>query len=412
MKKQIKLVSFLVIILTVGFSCGKDDNNATVNSGLKLLWTYPLSNQNDIYKYVSIRDNILYDKGVLIGDADDGTQMLKLIDADTKETKWKWSGVVTPSFAIKRSYQYQNYLVHQIGKHSYGFNLENGKSTFSIDQKFSFGNWVRGIGKTFFISSYEDEDKVYIGNVETGEINFFLMPNYERKHPVVNINRLIYPVTPTVLNGDTLLVIPFIEPKPQYDMYVKLSTYNITQKKWQYENIDVVDSLTSTGYNTMPNGAQVYNGRIYISSGNDIACFDLLTGKKIWRNNDFLHAFAFAFAGINIYDDKVIANCEDGSLYAIDINTGYKLWTVKGVGGPEGFVRYYKGFLYLLGSGSGSFYVVDVNNGNVVLKEKAPNDGDGHFQWNIVIVPPKDSSSKGKVMLSTYKNLYMYETWN
>ena len=407
MKKQIKLVSFLVIILTVGFSCGKDDNNTT-NSGLKLLWTYPLSNQNDIYKYVSIRDNILYDKGVLIGDADNGTQMLKMIDTDTKETKWKWSEVVTPSFSIKRSYQYQNYLVYQVGKHSYGFNLENGKSTFSVNQKFTVEDWVSGIGNTFFISSYEDEAKIYMGDINTGTIQVFLSPNYKRQFPISAYQRSIYPITPTVYNNDTLLVIPFLEPADT-GVISQIGTYNLTKKQWLYTNV----IMRPNGfYNTTPNGAKVYNGKIYSTCSNHLVCFDLLTGKEIWRNTDILHAFPFAFGGIDIYDDKVIANCEDGSLYAIDINTGYKLWTVKGVGGPKGFVRYYKGFLYLLGSGSGSFYVVDVNNGNVVLKEKAPNDGDGHFQWNIVIVPPKDSSSKGKVMLSTYKNLYMYETWN
>ena len=237
MKKQIKLVSFLVIILTVGFSCGKDDNNTTTNTGLKLLWTLPIT-QNNLETYINLKDAVVYENNIFSGDEENNNRVLKSIDAGSKEVKWKWSDIIAPRFMIKKSYQFNNYLLQQVNANTYCIDLKTGKSKFNINRNEYFENWVCGIGNTFFISSYEDEAKIYIGDINTGKIQAFLTPNYKRKFPIGTYKRSIYPIAPTVYNSDTLLVIPFLEPADT-GVISQIGTYNLTKKQWLYTNANI-----------------------------------------------------------------------------------------------------------------------------------------------------------------------------
>jgi outer membrane protein assembly factor BamB len=412
MKKTYQFFSFLAILLITSFSCGKEDstkNDAGTDIGLKLLWSHPIS-QNNINSYVDIVDQAQYNNAIVFGDAENGQRKLKMIDIRSKEIKWTWDEFRTNRFHLRNTYQFDKYLLRQTDDQSYCIDLETGKSVFNIKREREFNDDVVGIGKTFFLTTNNEENEIYIGNVENGEIKPFLKPNYEREFPITvpAYKRHIYPISPIVYNGDTLLVIPFIEPfTDENGVTPKISTYNISKKKWLYENIKIKNGGF---YNTIPHGIKIYKGRIYATSGNTLGCFDLLTGEVIWRNEDVKHAFAYAFGGIHIYDDKVIANAEDGKLHAFNLDTGKEIWSLAGVGGADGYVQYHNGYLYLLGSGSGTFFIVNAQNGTVALKSKAPKDGDGYWQSRIVILPQKDG--KGKVMLATYKNLFLYETYN
>ena len=231
----------------------------------------------------------------------------------------------------------------------------------------------------------------------------YLTPDYEREFPAKNpLGRLMYKTTPTVYQGDTLLFLPYIEPNPPYDIFPKIGLYNITKGKWLYQNKRVVEP--ATGYNTMPNGAKIVEDKIYLTSGHDLICFELLAGKEIWRRNDFLHEFPFAFFGFEIYDNKIFASTEEGKTYAINLTTGQNIWTLNNVGEPNSSIRYHNGVLYY--RAGGKLMCVDAQTGQILTSLNSPDDSS--LQQRVVVVP-QSNGEKAKVIIMSYQNMYVYE---
>jgi outer membrane protein assembly factor BamB len=346
--KSIRVFLFISLIAAGFLSCG--DKEITVeNSALKLLSTTPLQGQTDIYKHIAINDDVLYNNGIVVGSVDVDKRVLKMIDLNDKSVRWTWKEDIELAFSIGRMYQYNKYLVVQLRKNTYCIDLETGKSKFVINQPVSLDNWISGIGNTFFTGTFDEsngfESDLYKGDITTEEIKKYLTPDYQKEFPAKNpLGRVMYKATLTVYQGDTLLFLPYVEPNPPYDMFPKMGLYNMTKGKWLYQNKRVVDP--ATGYNTMPNGAKIIGDRIYLASGHDMICFELLTGKEIWRRNDFLHEFPFAFFGFEIYGNKLVTHTQGGRSYAIDVNTGQNIWKLENIGDPNSFMHHHNGVLY------------------------------------------------------------------
>jgi outer membrane protein assembly factor BamB len=402
-------MKLMFIFITASFlACCNKNEPITPTSPLKLSWSIPIEGANDDYKRVDINDDVIYNNGVVISHYTNGKRSLRMIDLATQKERWIWTEDIHLAFNIDLQYQYEKYLVAEKHNKVYCIDLETGKSVFINTLDFPYcNNWTSGIGNTFFISNYEEkgESSMYKGDIRTGQIVKYLTPDYEREFSLtvaLAIPRLMYKATTTVYQGDTLLNVLYVEPNPPYDMFPKMGLYNMSQKKWLYQNKRVVDP--ATGYNTMPNGARIIGDRIYLASGHDIICFELLTGKEIWRRNDFLHLFAFAFHGFEIYDNKLIATSEEGKTYAIDTDTGKNIWVLENMGGTNSFIRYHNGVLYYLAGAR--LRCVDIKTGEILASLSTP---DGEYMQQRVVVVPQPNNEKAKVIIFSYKNMYVYE---
>lgn len=405
---RVKLMLFIYIsFIATGFLSCSDKEVVIESSPLKLLLTTPLQGQTDVYKHIGINDDIVYNNGIVTGSVEADKRVLKMIDLNDKSVRWTWQEDIELAFAVKRMYQFDKYLVVQLRKNTYCIDLETGKSKFVFNKNINFDLWVSGIGNTFFIGTndYSNglEADLYKGDILTGEVKKYLTPDYEREFPAKEpLDRTMYKITTTIYQGDTLLFIPYFEPNPPYDIFPKMGLYNMTKGKWLYQNKKVVDP--ATGYNTMPNGAKIVGDRIYLASGHDMICFELLTGKEIWRRNDFLHLFPFAFFGFEIYGNKLVAHTQGGKTYAIDTNTGKDIWTLEKVGDPNSFMRQNNGVLYYIAGGR--LLCVDIENGQILASLSSP---DHDILQERVVVVPQPNGAKAKVIIMSHQNMYVYE---
>jgi outer membrane protein assembly factor BamB len=397
---------FFCFIIVAGFLSCHNNETPIIDSNLKLFWSIPLKEQSDIYKFISIKDDVIYDNGIVTSSVENGKRSLIMVDLATKDIRWTWSDFTQQGFAIDRAYQTDKFLVLQIGHNGYAIDLSTGKTVFNINRDWGFYPGISGIENHFYIGTFDDkngyEADLYKGNIITGEIKKYLTPDYAKEFPAKNpLGRLMYKCSFTIYQGDSLLFLPYAEPNPPYDIFPKMGLYNMTKNKWLYQNKRIVDP--GSGYNTMQNGAKILNGRIYIATGHDIVCFDLLTGNEIWRRNDFLHEFPFAFFGYEIFGDKLFTNTEEGKLYAIDINTGQNIWTIKS-SGPNSFIRHHNGVLYFITGGA--ILAVNAETGGILATMYSPDDS----SWqNRVVVAPQPNGEKAKIAAFTHKNMYVYE---
>jgi outer membrane protein assembly factor BamB len=407
MKNLVLRINVISIFLTVGLltCCKKNEPMTTPISPLKLLWNMPIEGGTDDYKRIDIDDDVVYNNGVVISHFIDGKRSLRMIDLETKQTRWVWSEGTPLAFDIHRQYQYGKYLVVGRQNKVYCIDLEIGKSVFNNLKNVYFDNWSSGIGNTLFISSYTygQDSELYKGDIKTGEIVKFLTPKY-KKDTITNgtATRLIYKTSSIMYEGDSLLVVPFIESKKNGYTYPQLNTYNVSKGKWLYDNIDLV--LDTTFYKTMPNGVKIHNNNIYIACGYDLICYELLTGKEKWRRNDFLHYFAFAFHGFEVFDNKLVTSTEEGKTYCIDTQTGKNIWVIDKVGSPDSFIRYHNGILYYLAGAQ--LRCVDIQTGELLASISNPDDS--YIQERVVVVP-QPNGEKAKVIIFSYKNMYVYE---
>ncbi|MFZ4542719.1 MAG: PQQ-binding-like beta-propeller repeat protein [Saprospiraceae bacterium] len=404
--KMIKLLICLSII-SAGFSACRDKEMPVTSSVLRMLYSLPLTEQVDIYKFVSIDDDIIYNNGIVVGSFENGKRSLKMIDLNTKETRWVWNDNTELAFAIKHMYLYSNFLVVLLRKDVYCIDLNTGKTNYSFNKSFYFENWVSGIGSTFFCSTFDEstgyQADLFKGNTSTGDFDKYLTPNYEKEFPAKNpLGRVIYKITATAYENDTLLFLPYIEPNPPYYVFPKMGLFNMSKNKWLYQNIKVVDPAEN--YQTMPNGAKIIGDKVYLACGHNLVCYELLTGKEIWRRNDFLHEFPFAFFGYEIYGNKLIAHTQGGRTYAIDVNTGQNIWKLENIGDPNSFMHQHNGVLYYIAGGR--LLCVDIENGQILGSLSSP---DHDVLQERVVVVPQPNGEKAKVVIMSYKNMYVYE---
>lgn len=394
---------FIVLIAAAGIfaCCNKSEPTVPSNKSLNFLWSNPLIGGTDDYKFIRIYDDVIYDNGIVATYFENGKRSLKMLDLSTKETKWIWTDDIPLAFDIHRSYQYNNFLITTVQNKLYGIDLKTGKTIFNNTQLFNFSRWVNGIGNTFYVSSSEEgkDADIYQGDILTGNIHKYTTPKFKREKVEFVPTRLVYKVTPIINNGDTLLFVPFIEENKKRYTYPQLGVYSSVKKDWLY-NVDLV--IDTTFYKTMPNGVRIHNDKIYIACGNDLICYELLTGKEIWRRNDFLHAFAFAFRGFEIFEDKVITCSEEGNLYCINAETGQNSWVLDKISSGSSYVRYHNGVIYFLGKKG--LMAADIKNGEI-LASAIP----GGWMQDRLVIAPQSNGEKAKVIVFTYENMYVYE---
>ena len=168
-----------------------------------------------------------------------------------------------------------------------------------------------------------------------------------------------------------------------------LFLYNLSQDSLVYYK----DNATPDG--AMYNPLQLDQDKVYVLGGWGVHAFERESGDKIWT---YQHATpgdpnsSFAFGDFTLYQDKVLVKNRDEKLVCLDATDGLIIWETDNSGGilNPGRIRAYDNKLYYC-SGY-EVYVVNIQTGDILFKER----------------PPNYSGAQGTVAIDEVNNLLYY----
>jgi outer membrane protein assembly factor BamB len=353
-----------------------------------------------------------------------GEYYLQLKDLETGNNLWIWDDFNNKTVgSLHRSIgMYKGSMLLHDGSTTYLINTLKGTTIWKTrSPELSLNPYPTFLDDRYFLSgnSLESnkkqriEPQVFEGNVGTGELKEVVMPKFGDEYAYVNADSKYYRGSMLNMgsfnsNGMDYLVIPHTEPGPK-DQYNNTRSYfglfNLTENKWVYERIAIrpVNGGASACLTPI-----VKDNKLYVTSLTTVGCFELMTGKEIWRRN-----LTDMFTGFNdfiIVGDKLLLNGDNAILYCLNANTGSQLWTQKASAvtsdlyHQDGIV-YYIYTKYLL--------AVDIQTGKLLWDMPAPdikgeNRQDSWFAGFVTGLPAKDGK-KGRIFASTNYNVYCFE---
>ncbi|MCD4834302.1 MAG: PQQ-binding-like beta-propeller repeat protein [Bacteroidales bacterium] len=421
MKQFIVLLSVIFILAA---ACSKDEpvEYQTDSNGVIILlpyqWKKSLHEDGIFHSNSRVKNAIIYNGNIAIPTTvSEGVRYLTMINPDNGETIWQWNDIYNaPTERIMIDYPYinGNLLTYQEGACSYCINLENGATYWKFRRDKNFDITINSYNSSYFTYSDitntdgYDEQIAYVGDIQTGDLTEFLSANLSGGYVspasvngrVGSINEII-----EVLSNNNLLLVCYAEPLPEWCVNSFLGLYNTEIQEWVYERKLMAPPL----WNTSVYWPQIYDNKVYASVGNNLVCHDLYTGEQIWRrefNNDFF------FSGFIIEEDKIIANNENLTLYCLDLETGYDIWTGEGAG-TSSHMSYLNGIVYFVGGSDSRFHAVDIETGQTVWRLDAEKlEGyDGMFKTNAVYVILGENGNKGKIIALTHMYAYCFEAY-
>jgi outer membrane protein assembly factor BamB len=414
-------IIIFVVLLCSTLSCRKDedpiiqkDEDGVIISQM-YKWKYPLHEKNTFNSNGNFDYPIIYNKNIAIPTTDtEGNRRITMIETDEGDFVWNWNDifpVFTIDFYISYNYIHGNLLTWQSGSRSYCINLENGATYWKLQRDKTYDIRINSYESNYLTYSYKtntdgyEEYIAYLGNIQTGELTEFLKPNlsasYISPRGIGGVNFIN-----EIPENNNLLLVTYTEPLPEWCVNSFFGLYNTQTQEWIYERKLLVPPLWNTSVFHTP---IIYNEKAYANVGNNIVCHDLYTGEQIWRrefDQDFL------FSGFIIENDKIIANNENLTLYCLNPETGYDVWTGEGAG-TSSRMSYMNGIVYFVGGSDGDFHAVDIETGETVwrLDAKKLEVSNGIFKTNAVYVIPGENNEKGKVIALTHMYAYCFEAY-
>lgn len=114
----------------------------------------------------------------------------------------------------------------------------------------------------------------------------------------------------------------------------------------------------------------VEDNRIYFLASEDILCFDALTGETLWEKRGFADVMTSSMVKVG---DKLAVNAVE-HLYIMDAATGKVLRDVPIGSNDSSNIAHHNGVLYF--TSGYSLYAVDINTGQRLWREPSPNGSD------------------------------------
>jgi len=428
-------INFLLIFLFLfTLSCKKEEDIIKNSDGVIVrqpyLWASSLSKEN-ILSY-NIRVNVINNNQVLTMEVEKkegkpfGNNYLLMKNIEGGKNVWKWDDRLTDFESEDISFVYQNnqYLTFTNGPRNYGIDLSTGQTLWKKEDMDQYSLNVLGIGEIYYVSGNTKQeavvsrlnDGIFEGNIHNGKQIFVVTPNYSKtyinessgyKYAIGGSNWAM----PFIMNLDTLLLISYQELRPPGPPYLQtdqaqpfICLYNKSQRKWIYENVELAQPAVSQGVDGLPIRA---DGLVYMAVNRMITCHEVLTGKQVWTQTFDAN---FLFSGFIKVGNKILANNEGTYLYALDAQTGKRLWQVKSPGTCTK-MQELNGVVYFVGGGDGLLYAVDADSGKVYWKIASPDKSknSGAFFYNMCSVAPGVNGKKGRVVVSSGLNAFCYE---
>ena len=415
---------FIMLLLVA--SCCKEEQSSFQTDGegviisLPFKWKYSLltSEQNHNNSYFD--SPIIYNSHIALPTTRiDGINSITMVNAVTGKKEWEWSDVFEQSYGADLDIYWfvncENLFTWHVGSRSYCVNLANGATQWKIQREKWFDSRLGSYCQSYSYYSFSkitrpdgyDEQVVYKGNINTGELNEFLRANYSLEYIGQStdnglVGAIIY--VNQIINFEDLLLVTYAEPLPDWKVRMMFALYNTDTEEWVYERKQLVEPHWNAGVQNTP---IIYNERVYAAAGNSIVCHDVMTGDQLWRRNfeqDFL------FSGFIIEDGMLLANCEDTYTYRLNPHSGTTIWRTKGAGTCSR-MSYLNGVVYFVGGSTGFLHALDAETGQVLwrIDPRKLGEPNGNFTTNAVYCIPGEGGDRGRVVALTGRYAYCFE---
>ncbi|MEN8857156.1 MAG: PQQ-binding-like beta-propeller repeat protein [Flavobacteriaceae bacterium] len=422
-----KLITTLVVFFLFITSCHKEEDTHIQRDENGVIITLPYQwkkslHLDGIVSNSTIRKAIYYKGNIAIPTTNgNNNRLMTLINSNNGDYIWSWDDRYQPEtedIFITHYHQHNNLLTYQKGDRSYCINLDNGATQWKFRRDDSFHVNVSGLDNVFFIkgessSMYPNyqEDVVFKGNLETGELNEFIIPNFTINN-IAPGNRIgdVTRIESYMHNGVQHLVVTWQEPQNVNsinDWQTYLGLYNYETNEWVYEK-KVMNQPNINGVVLAP--PVIYQGKFYANIGHQLVCHDIATGNQVWIR-DFPQDFMFS--GFIIEDNKIIANNEDTYTYCLNPENGNIIWKTES-SGTSGRMSYLNGIVYFVGGSTGKLHAIDVSTGDHVWKISAGNLGESstnNFKTNAVYMFEAENGNPAKVIALSHLNAYCFEAY-
>nr|WP_262918683.1 PQQ-like beta-propeller repeat protein [Belliella filtrata] len=241
----------------------------------------------------------------------------------------------------------------------------------------------------------------------TGKIEEYLTPNFTGNH-LYGGNRIgsVPAAVPIDFDGKEHLIVVWQEGISGYNLQSYLGLWDKTNGEWIYEKSVIVEPSLN---GTLLNPPVIYNDRVYLAVGFELACHDIRSGKQLWKRRFDGETF---FSNFLIEEGKLVVNNEDQFVYCLDPISGTQLWKTRG-SGTSSYMSYLNGVVYFVGGATGNLHAVDIGSGKTVWKIDINNLGESgdRFRTSAVYVTPGENNKKGKVIALGGLNAYCFEAY-
>ncbi len=377
----------ILLVMSVGCSC----DQPTSPEAEQVLWQMPLTDEGLNNSYFPVA--VCGEKVVACG-MEQKSSCIYAVNRNDSKVVWQWKDPVKGRYLfMDRIYTKDNIMVVGDGPRNYGIDLETGKTLWRTSADRGGGTGVTGIGNLYFFPAFGR--KVFAGNVQTGEEWEVFAYQDSANITRAGTNAPTIFVSPS---GDTMLVTTnSLFRHSNNEVTPFLSLYNYTKRQLVY-TVQLAEADMRNPVDGLP---VIYKERVYVSVGQNIICSELWTGKQIWRTR-FNHNFLFS--GFIIAENKVIGNCEDRFMYALNPDTGQIIWQTQ-TSGTSSPPFYMNGVLYFTGGGDGRFHAIEAATGKYIWKLRSPDLSKRSGAW----FRGPLAGSDGKVYVMSYLSLFCYK---
>jgi outer membrane protein assembly factor BamB len=423
----------LLIILSSLFACNpgrittQTDKDGVVTQ-LPHLWKSSISNgplATGLHRGFIIENRGLLAVGVRksVGSKVSGEHFLQLKDLETGENLWVWDEFHNKAIGTLRQSigLYPGSMLLHDASTTYHINTVTGKTIWKTRQpEIRPGPYPAFLGNRYFFPGNSlasqrkrrTEPTIFAGDIRTGELRELVVPKMRDEYAYIDTDSMYYRgsvlnIEAFTRNGVDYLVVPFTEPGPKDHFnhtrgYFGL--YNLSENKWVYERVTIRPDQGGASSCLKP---IVKDDKVYVTSLTTVGCFELMTGKEVWRRN--LSDMFTSFNDFILVGDKLLLNGDNATLYCLDANTGTPKWTQKASALTSDLyhqdgVLYYIYTQYLL--------AVDIQTGKLLWDLASPdikleNRTDSWFTGFVTGLPAKDGK-KGRIFTSTNYNVYCF----
>ena len=342
--------------------------------------------------------------------------LLECIEPKTGEVLWTWSDWFHPEtehtngrFVLLND----NILHWKSGWRQYWLDLETGETLKKYNGERVFTKFLVQHGDEYFTIGAERDSfpgmkvlSVFKGGLLEENPDLFLLPEVNVEEAISDREYEFVNAFPFFHESDTFLVVGSqkIHENWMFESFIEL--YDLGREEWVYRK-SPLGTIRPDGGIYQP--FMFYHGSIVTSTGRYIVCHDILSGKQVW-SREFGHDFRFS--GFEIFEDILVANCEDENLYGIDPVTGDILWQTGGAGTSSRLRnRVLNGVVYFVGGSTGEIHAVDIRLGATLWRLDAQDYEDSNAYWAVsnVNVVPGQNGEKGHIIVQNATKMFCFE---
>lgn len=318
-----------------------------------------LSQQALIYN-----DNVLFTAWEIFGEP----QVLRMLNKETGALVWEWSDYLVDTYAAENYgvRHKDNILYHNVRQEIYAINLDNGQTEWVYVFPSGIGEPRIHIEGDYL---YQVHSKDYAGNIGS-HLARAKIPTHKLEWDTIYS---IYPerrYSPTAEppaiwvspSEDTILLVKesFFNFE-NFRSYFALSAFNMTQDslEWRHDSLDTATPVFRP---------LIYDDLVIFSGYLQIFCMDIQSGELVWRR-EMSPGQTMATSNLQILENRLLVNCDNKNLYALEPTTGDVIWHNREGGYNCNEMALHNGQLYYTCLSEEHIWVADFETGKHRPKE-------------------------------------------